>query len=84
MNDTIFLLTSNPEKSKLSSLIVNSGIITLLIPGYINVSYTSKNVRANPGLMAGTYAHYNISSEPPSLRNLWQANVGLKLSRNKC
>jgi hypothetical protein len=51
--------------------------------GYINGSYNAKNFRANLGLMAGTYAQYNLAAEQPLLRNLWQANVGLKLSRNK-
>jgi len=51
--------------------------------GFINASYTSKNVRANFGLMAGTYAQYNLSAEQSMLRNLWQANVGVKLSGKK-
>jgi hypothetical protein len=51
--------------------------------GFINGSYTAKNFRANFGLMAGTYAQYNLAAEQPLLRNLWQANVGLKLSRTK-
>ncbi len=167
MNATIFLLTSNPEKSKLSSEKVNNGIMTLLIPrciyhshvksgnsqkegllkilfvailsltasivfaqsdstkssfalsfyaelyysydfgnpenherpsffynfnrhnevnlnlGYINASYASQHVRANLGLMAGTYAQYSLAAELRLLQNLWQANVGLKLSRTK-
>jgi hypothetical protein len=51
--------------------------------GYINVNYSAKNVRANLGFMAGTYPQYNLSAEQPLLRNLWQAYVGFKLSRNK-
>jgi hypothetical protein len=51
--------------------------------GYINASYSTKNVRANLGLMAGSYVQYNLAAEQPLLRNLWQANVGLKLSRKK-
>jgi hypothetical protein len=51
--------------------------------GYINASYASQHIRANLGLMAGTYPQYNLAAELPLLQNLWQANVGLKLSRSK-
>ncbi len=51
--------------------------------GFINANYTSKVIRANFGLMAGTWAQYNQSAEQPLLRNLWQANIGVKLSRKK-
>lgn len=51
--------------------------------GYINAGYSTKNVRANLGLMTGTYAQYNYAAEQPLLRNLWQANIGFKLSRKK-
>jgi hypothetical protein len=51
--------------------------------GFINASYASKNIHANFGLMAGTYAQYNLAAEQPLLRNLWQANVGVKLCRKK-
>jgi hypothetical protein len=56
---------------------------TSLNLGYINAGYTAKNIHANLGLMAGTYAQYNLSAEQALLRNLWQANIGLKLSRSK-
>jgi hypothetical protein len=51
--------------------------------GFINANYASKNVRANFGLMVGTYAQYNLSAEQLLLRNIWQANVGVKLSRKR-
>ena len=51
--------------------------------GFINASYTSKNVRANFGLMVGTWVQYNSSAEQSLLKNVWQANVGVKLSRKK-
>lgn len=51
--------------------------------GFINANYSSQKVRANLGLMAGTYPQYNLSAEQELLRHLWQANVGVKLSRNK-
>ena len=51
--------------------------------GFINAGYAAKNVRANFGLMEGTWAQYNSSAEQPLLKNLWQANIGVKLSKNK-
>ncbi len=51
--------------------------------GFINANYTTKNVRGNFGLMAGTWAQYNQIVEQPLLRNLWQANIGVKLSKKK-
>jgi hypothetical protein len=51
--------------------------------GYINASYSAKNVRANFGLMEGTWPQYNSSAEQSLLKNLWQANIGVKLSKNK-
>jgi hypothetical protein len=51
--------------------------------GFINANYSSQNIRGNFGLMAGTWAQYNLSAEQPLLRNIWQANVGVKLSRKK-
>src|SRR5664279_2330852 len=51
--------------------------------GFINASYAAKNIRANFGLMEGTWAQYNSSAEQSLLKNLWQANVGVKLSRKK-
>lgn len=51
--------------------------------GFINANYSSNNVRANFGLMAGTWPQYNSSAEQSLLQHVWQANVGLKLCRNK-
>jgi len=51
--------------------------------GFFNANYTSQNVRGNFGLMAGTWAQYNSSAEQPLLQHLWQANVGVKLCKNK-
>lgn len=47
----------------------------------LKFSYSTENVRGNLGLMAGTYAQYNLASEPEMLRSVYEANVGLKLSR---
>lgn len=51
--------------------------------GFINANYTSSRLRANFGLMAGTYAQYNLAAEQSLLRLVWQANIGLRLSSTK-
>ena len=48
--------------------------------GFIKANYDSGKVRANVAIMAGTYAHANLSAEPSVLKNIYEANVGLKLS----
>lgn len=45
------------------------------------VSLTQSRVRANLGLMAGTYVTANLSNEPLALRYVYEANVGVKLSK---
>jgi len=49
--------------------------------GFVKVAYTTENVRANFALMAGTYANANLASEPGVLKNIFEANAGIKLSR---
>ncbi|WP_333818959.1 porin [Ohtaekwangia sp.] len=51
--------------------------------GMIRASYTTEKVRANLGLMAGTYPNANLASEPGVLKNIYEANTGVKLSANK-
>lgn len=51
--------------------------------GYIAVQYSVDRVRSNLALMAGTYANANLASEPGVLKNLFEANVGYKLSSKK-
>jgi hypothetical protein len=46
---------------------------------YLKAAYTSPRIRGNLALMAGTYAQYNLSEEPPVLKNLFEANVGFRL-----
>jgi hypothetical protein len=50
--------------------------------GFVKANYTKANVRANLALMAGTYAQYNMASEPPLLQNVFEANVGVKVSKD--
>lgn len=49
--------------------------------GLAKVNYSKGNVRANLALMAGTYAQYNMSAEQDLLQNVYEANVGVKISK---
>jgi hypothetical protein len=49
----------------------------------VNLSYSDSSKRANIGLMAGTYPQYNLSSEPNALRYVYEANVGIRISKNR-
>jgi len=51
--------------------------------GFIKASYTAERVRANLALAAGTYMNANYSAEPGVLKNIYEANAGLKLSKKK-
>ncbi|HEU5292525.1 MAG TPA: porin [Cyclobacteriaceae bacterium] len=48
--------------------------------GYLKGTYSSDKLRANMAIMTGTYANANLASEPGVLRNIFEANVGIKLS----
>jgi hypothetical protein len=48
--------------------------------GFIKANYQSENVRANIAVMAGTYANANLAAEPGVLKNVLEANAGIKLS----
>jgi hypothetical protein len=47
------------------------------------LSYTDKASRFNLGLMSGTYANANLSSEPGVLKNIYEANAGVRVSKRK-
>lgn len=49
--------------------------------GLIKASYIKNNVRANFALMTGTYAQYNLAGEQGLLKNVYEANVGFKISK---
>lgn len=51
--------------------------------GFIKVNYEHEKVRANLAIMAGTYANANLSAEPGVLKNIFEANAGLKLSNSQ-
>lgn len=51
--------------------------------GLIKAAYQKSNVRANFALAAGTYMNANYAAEPGVLKNIYEANAGLKISRHK-
>lgn len=53
---------------------------------FVKAAYTSNGgaghpVRANLALQVGSYAQYNYAAEQPLLRNVYEANVGVRLSK---
>ena len=51
--------------------------------GFIKANYTAERVRANIALAAGTYMNANYSAEPGVLKNIFEANAGVKISKKK-
>ena len=50
--------------------------------GFVKANYVKDNVRANLALMAGTYPQYNLAAEQDLLKNVFEANVGVKISKS--
>ena len=46
----------------------------------VQASYQSNRLRGNIGLQVGTYPEYNYAAEQGLLKNVYQANIGVKLS----
>ena len=51
--------------------------------GFIKAAYDSGNIRANLAVMAGTYTNANLAAEPGVLKNIFEANAGVKLSKSE-
>lgn len=51
--------------------------------GFVKASYSKNNLRANVALASGTYVNANYSAEPGVLKNIYESNVGVKLSEKK-
>lgn len=49
--------------------------------GFIKANYDNGSVRANLALMAGTYVNANLAAEQGVLKNVFEANAGIKLSK---
>lgn len=45
----------------------------------LHAAYDKDRVRANIGIMTGTYANTNLAAEPGLLKNIYEANAGVKL-----
>jgi hypothetical protein len=50
---------------------------------FVRGSYTTERARANLAVAVGTYMNANYATEPGVLKNIYEANAGYKLSRNK-
>ncbi|WP_017259916.1 porin [Pedobacter arcticus] len=50
--------------------------------GFIKGSYENDAVRGNIAILTGTYANANLAGEPGVLKNIYEANIGVKLSKN--
>lgn len=51
--------------------------------GFIKASFQDENVRANLSLATGTYMNANYAAEQGVLKNIYEANVGFKIHKNK-
>lgn len=49
----------------------------------LKIAYGEKSIRANMAIAAGTYMNSNLSAEPGVLKNIFEANAGVKLSAGK-
>lgn len=50
---------------------------------YVKAAYNTERVRANLALAVGSYMNANYVAEPGVLKNIFEANAGYKLSKNK-
>lgn len=48
---------------------------------FLKGNYTTERLRANLAIGAGTYMNANLAAEPGVLKNIYEANVGVKLSK---
>lgn len=51
--------------------------------GLLQAEYETDKVRANLGIMVGTYPNANLAEEPGVLKNIFEANAGVKISNKK-
>jgi hypothetical protein len=49
--------------------------------GFVKANYDNGMLHANLALMAGTYANANLAAEPGVLKNVFEANAGIKVSK---
>jgi len=51
--------------------------------GFIKAAYATERARANLAIATGTYMNANYTAEPGVLKNVFEGNVGIKLSKKK-
>jgi hypothetical protein len=51
--------------------------------GFIKAAYATEKVRANLAIATGTYINANYTAEPGVLKNIFEANTGIKLNKKK-
>lgn len=49
--------------------------------GFLKANYNTDKIRGNFALMAGTYPQYNLAGEQGLLKNIFEANAGVKISK---
>ena len=76
---------SNPANHNLPSFVYshNRHNEVNLNLGFLKAAYEKNKVRANLALMTGTYANANLAAEPGVFKNIFEANVGVKISENR-
>src|SRR5215510_14432049 len=50
---------------------------------FVKGSYNAERIRANIAVAVGTYMNANYAAEPGVLKNIYEANVGVKISKTK-
>lgn len=50
---------------------------------FVKAAYASDRVRGNLALQVGTYAQYNYAAEQDLIKNIFEANAGVKLTKNR-
>ncbi len=48
---------------------------------FAKVNYLANKVRANLAVMTGNYPQYNLAAEPQILQHIYEANIGIELSK---
>lgn len=50
---------------------------------FLKASYTTERLRANLTIATGTYMNANYAAEPGVLKNVFEGNIGYKISKSK-
>lgn len=50
---------------------------------FLKVNYASRYIRANLAIAAGTYMNANYAAEPGVLKNIYEADAGIKILKNR-